>query len=236
MNHKRSSNPSTFGDLGLGEDPYGLERCFTEIFHHNGFKGVESVSGPGSGLSQTAAIREALPGLLAAVGARTLLDAACGDFFWMKEVHLDLNRYIGADIVPAIVSQNNCIYADAKREFRVLDITRDALPAVDVILCRDCLVHLPFAAIALAMRNFKRSSARYLLTTTFIARGDNPDMPAGCWRALNLQAAPFNFPSPEQIVCERCTEDGGRYSDKSLGLWLVDTLPFRFLAPYHAEE
>src|SRR5690242_11698377 len=85
----------------LLKGPGELERRFTEIYQQNGFGGRESVSGPGSDLSQTAAVREALPALLKEIGARTLLDAPCGDYFWMKEARLDLERYIGADIVAA---------------------------------------------------------------------------------------------------------------------------------------
>ena len=209
----------------LIKGPSELERRFTDIYKQNGFGGRESVSGPGSDLSQTAALREALPGLLKEIGARRLLDAPCGDYFWMKEARLDLDHYIGADIVAAIIDNNRRVHASATREFRVLDITRDALPNVDLIFCRDCLVHLPFAAIFSAVQNFKRSGARYLLTTTFNARTENHDIPAGFWRPLNLQAAPFNFAAPEKIINERCTEDGGQYPDKSMGLWKIEKLP-----------
>src|SRR5471032_3277523 len=126
-----------------------LQRRFTQI------------SGQGSDLAQTAAIRAALPGLLKQLGARTMLDAPCGDFFWMKEVPLELERYIGADIVPALIAENTKKYANPAREFQVLDLTRHALPAVDVIFCRDCLVHLPFEAIAAALANIKKSGSRY---------------------------------------------------------------------------
>jgi hypothetical protein len=209
----------------LIKGPSELERRFTEIYQQNGFGGKESVSGPGSDLSQTAAVREALPGLLKDIGAKTMLDAPCGDYFWMKEARLDLERYTGADIVAAIIERNNASHADTKREFRVLDITRDALPAVDLIFCRDCLVHLPYAAIFSAIKNFKRSGSKFLLTTTFTARPENHDIPAGFWRPLYLQAAPFNFPAPEKLIDERCTEDGGKYPDKSMGLWRIENLP-----------
>jgi hypothetical protein len=156
-----------------------------------------------------------------------MLDAPCGDLFWMKEVPLELERYIGADIVAALIVENTRRFGGPTREFRHLDITRDTLPRTDLILCRDCLVHLPVAAILAALKNFKRSGSRYLLTTTFTARADNPDIPAGQWRTLNLQAAPFNFPAPEQLVNERCTEGGGQYTDKSMGLWKIDALPIQ---------
>ena len=48
------------------------------------------------------------------------------------------------------------------RVFLRLDLTRDPLPDGDLILCRDCLVHLPFEDVRRAVRNFKRSGARWL--------------------------------------------------------------------------
>ncbi len=43
-------------------------------------------------------------------------------------------------------------------------------------------------------------------------------------RVLNLQQAPFNFPPPEHLLVEECTEGNGAYRDKSLGVWNLDAL------------
>lgn len=55
------------------------------------------------------------------------------------------------------------------------DITRDPLPRVDLILCRDVLAHLAFAEISAALANFKRSGSHWFLTNTFIGREENID-------------------------------------------------------------
>ncbi len=44
------------------------------------------------------------------------------------------------------------------------------------------------------------------------------------WRALNLQAAPFDFPPPDRVIVEPCSELDGACSDKSLGLWNIAAL------------
>jgi hypothetical protein len=59
------------------------ERLFTNIYRSNHWGGADSVSGGGSDLEQTSALRAALPGVLQRLGVRTLLDAPCGDFHWM---------------------------------------------------------------------------------------------------------------------------------------------------------
>jgi hypothetical protein len=180
---------------------------------------LESVSGPGSSLAQTAEIRRRLPLLFARLEINSMLDAPCGDHNWLHRVDLKLEKYVGIDIVPQIVEQNRSRFENQIKRFHVTDITRDFLPQCDLILCRDCLVHLSFAEISTALRNFGNSGAKYLLTTTFPKRQTNTDIQTGGWRTLNFQLPPFNFPPPMQLLNERCTEGNGRFNDKSLGLW-----------------
>jgi len=105
--------------------------------------------------------------------------------------------------------------------FRKLDLIRDRLPKVDLILCRDCLVHLCFADIVRALDNICDSRSGFLLTTTFTERRENHDIATGQWRFLNLEAAPFTLPRPLKVINEGCTEGEGVWGDKSLGLWRI---------------
>ena len=200
---------------------------FTSIYANAGWgKHLDTVSGPGSTLEQTAVIRSEIPELLKTLDARSILDAPCGDLFWMKECDLGATEYIGMDVVPAIVADNAKRFAASGRTFIAGDIVKDDLPRVDVILCRDCLVHLPFDDALAALRNFRRSGSTYLLATTFTGRTGNSDIPAaGGWRPLNLERAPFSLPAPLQLVNECCPVADGKYADKSLGLWLLSSIP-----------
>ena len=94
-----------------------------------------------------------------------------------------------------------------------------------MIFCRDCLVHLSFNKIFNAINNIKKSNSKYLLTSTFPARRKNRNIFTGGWRPLNFQLKPFNFPTPLMIINERCSETGGKFFDKSLGLWKIEDLP-----------
>ncbi len=196
-----------------------MEAVFSEIYRQRAWGESESVSGPGSGVERSSAFRDGLLSLLDEIGTQTLLDAGCGDFNWMKEAGLTLHRYIGVDIVSDLIAQNQVRYGSDSKTFICLDLTRDRLPQADVILCRDCLVHFSFDDIFRAVRNFKRSRSKYLLTTTFIRLGGNADIQTGGWRQLNLERAPFNFPRPLQLIDEKCLHTGGIYADKRLGLW-----------------
>jgi len=199
---------------------------FSEIYHNNSWSGQDSVSGPGSDLSATLVIRQEIPTLIKEVNARTLLDAPCGDFCWMKETELDLDRYIGVDIVPDMIARNRQNYANETRTFVSSDITKDRLPQADVILCRDGLVHLSFKDIFSTIRNFKKSKSMYLLTTTFPQLRENGDIVTGGWRPINLQKKPFSFPKPIKLINEKYEKysSNGKDSDKSLGLWKLEDI------------
>lgn len=201
-----------------------MVRTFTPFYMENRWGDEESVSGPGSNLERTAKLRRELPGLLKELGARTLLDAPCGDFNWMKDTDLGLELYIGADIVSDLISQNQKLYSNIKKQFAVLDITRDKLPHVDVILCRDCLIHFSYRDITAAIKNFKRSGSKYLLTNSYPAWRQNENIRTGDFRPLNLTLPPFNFSPPVEQIHEKLPEEEARFFGKILGLWKLSDL------------
>jgi len=193
---------------------------FTKIFRTNAWRSGESVSGPGATRERGDDFRAPLIALLDAYAIRSILDAPCGDFNWMRDVLAERDlAYTGIDIVEPLIADNARRYGSPTRRFLCLDMTHDDLPAADLILCRDGLVHLSFADAGAAIRAFRRSGARYLLATTFVDRARNENVPTGGWRVLNMQAEPFAFPTPLALVDERCTGGEGRYRDKHLGLW-----------------
>jgi len=194
-------------------------RVFSRIFHKNEWGSAESVSGPGSTRERGADFVPDLVALLRNRGVRTLLDAPCGDFNWAPVIAESVESYIGVDIVDELMERNVRQWGNGNRTFLTRDLTRDPLPKADLILSRDCLVHFSFADIRAALENFRRSGAGYLLTTTFMDRSRNRDIRTGSWRVLNLQAPPFNFPPPLEMIDERCTHSGGIYRDKRLALW-----------------
>lgn len=201
-----------------------LKKKFSEIYEKNIFGGSVSRSGEGSDLTQTATIRRELPKLLQELGVKTFLDAPCGDWYWMKEVELPVERYIGLDIVDGLVAKNQNAFGSSRVSFQCVNLAEDDLPKADLIFSRDCLVHLSFADALKIIANFKRSGAKYLLTTTFTDRDKNEDLGNGFWRPLNKQLAPFNFPEPIQLINEGCTEGNNLFTDKCLGLWLLQDI------------
>jgi len=197
----------------------GTEDVFTDIYQRNKWGGKYSVSGPGSDGHQTRVIACELPALLNEFNISTMLDIPCGDFHWMKSVDLKDINYTGADIVKDLIQGNRESYGRNSIHFQSLNLIKDKLPKVDLVFCRDCLVHFSFKDIFGALHNICDSHSEFLLTTTFTDRKDNHDIVTGQWHGLNLEVAPFMLPKPLRIINEECTEGNGRYKDKSLALW-----------------
>lgn len=197
---------------------------FGEIFRRRAWGDGESVSGPGSTRARAADFSADLISLLRELDARTLLDAPCGDFNWVADVADSVSHYVGVDVVPELIEANVVRYRSEHRRFLCADVSRDPLPSADVILCRDCLVHFSHRDAWATIENFRRSGARYLLATTFIARASNSGIRTGGWQPLNLEAAPFHFPRPIALVDERCVHTRGAFRDKRLALWALSSL------------
>jgi SAM-dependent methyltransferase len=197
---------------------------FDNIYKQNKWRDTESKSGVGSSLSQTVVIRAVLPRLINRINIESMLDIPCGDLNWMKEIELPLKCYIGADIVDDIIKSNKTNF-NHNKSFIQLDIINDKLPKVDLIFCRDCLVHFSISDVFKSLENIKKSRSKYILTTTFTSREKNNDIITGQWRTLNMQKAPFNWPDPIEIINENCTQKSGKFSDKSLGLWKIEDMP-----------
>ncbi len=178
-----------------------VERVFTKIYKNRLWQGSESASGNGSGDAATRNVRSLLPALLSDVNAQSLLDAPCGDFNWMKDAHLPIERYYGVDIVDDLIAENQRRYGDESRSFTKLDVIRDRLPKADLILCRHLLIHLPFRDCFRTLANFRRSGARHLLITNQVDVVENTEILfTGSFRPLNLLLPPFNFPGPIMTI------------------------------------
>jgi len=222
----------------MDNDPAAV---FQRIFRERGWLSDESVSGWGSELRNTERIVRELPGFLARFGVTSMLDVPCGDFNWMRYVDLGAITYLGGDIVPELAAVNQQAYGTERRRFLHLDLLTDALPAADLILCRDCLFHFSHADVFRALWQFARSPARWLLTTTFTWRTypRNIDIATGQWTPINLEMPPYDLAPPLALLIEGSTESITYHSeigtapmaDRCLGLWEMDAVRARLARP-----
>ena len=195
---------------------------FTRIYHTNNWRDTESKSGSGSNLSAAISVMRALPQLVRDLDAHTFIDIPCGDFHWMNHVDLGDCRYVGGDIVQPLIDENQRAYGSPMRRFVRIDLTADELPAGDLLMVRDCFIHLSFDMIRRALRNISGSPIKYLLTTTYPNKRRNWDIATGGFRPINLEASPFRLPPPMRAIPDDATEGaaGSDYS-RNLALWRV---------------
>ncbi|MBV9758500.1 MAG: class I SAM-dependent methyltransferase, partial [Alphaproteobacteria bacterium] len=182
--------------------------------------GGESGFGEGATLFATERLRAELPPLLGQLRINTILDAGCGGLNWIRHLDYEFDRYIGLDIVDEIIA--GLKLQELPRNFSVTagDFLKDILPRSDAVLCRDCLTHFSNAAVRRALFRFKKSGARYLITTTWPLTQENRDIISGGWRSLNLQVEPFCLPRPTHLIVESEYEFG----QKALGIWDLDSI------------
>lgn len=188
---------------------------FEKIYRENHWGNPESVSGWGSTLAMTAAVRRELPGLMARHQIKAVFDAPCGDYNWFRHIERDGVHYSGGDVVADLIAKNREVYGDAGTEFVVHDLLRDPLPAADLWICRDCLIHFSLEHIFTALAAFVRSDLGYTLQTTMPSHHENADITTGGFRLINLQLPPFSLPEPIEMIDEH--KDQNR--DKKLALW-----------------
>lgn len=197
-----------------------LVETFTDIYEKNLWGSKESISGSGSELKSTKLLIQELPLLFSKFDIKSILDIPCGDFNWMKSVDLCGASYIGADIVSPLIEQNRIKYPNT--DFRVLDLTKDNLPKVDLVFVRDCLGHLSNENVLKAIENIKKSGSKYLLATSFTKWNFNPDIQDGGWKCINLMIEPF-FLNPIYLINEDCQEGYPHYNDKCMILFKICT-------------
>lgn len=206
---------------------YGKDRgsIFTSIYkahYWNPTGEGESLSGEGSTVAITGNARSAIESIVRDFGVRSMLDAPCGDFNWMRHTKIDGVSYTGADIVKPLIERNQREFGGTYRRFIHLDIVERACEPYDLIMCRDCIQHLPNSDVVRVLKNFSASGSKLLLLTMSPRLTRNDDMPkAGGFRGVNVFLPPFNLPKPEKVFVDWADSDPNL--EKHLGLW---RLPF----------
>jgi len=201
-----------------------VERLFSEVYHANIWNSTESRSGEGSSAEAARHLVRELPGLLRRFGVASVLDVPCGDFNWMHDVHLDGVDYVGGDIVPDLIARNQAEFERPGRRFLVLDLVEGPLPRADLVLSRDCFIHLTLPMIFSALGKIVDSGASYLLTSHFpwreiVNNYDIDEILVG-GRRVNFEVAPFGLPHPLASIPEAPPQDG--VEDKCMALWRTE--------------
>jgi 2-polyprenyl-3-methyl-5-hydroxy-6-metoxy-1,4-benzoquinol methylase len=214
----------------VGKTP---EEIFNLVYDTRDWGSEESVSGYGSTMEHTKSSRMRLPGIFKKYEIKRVLDVACGDFNWIKNIAGKTDYYRGTDIVKRLVDSNNKKYGvPGKIEFEcgnlIEGINNDG--NFDAIIAKDVLVHFPTKDVLKVINNFRKSGIKYIFLSHFPTITKNSDLIIhGQWRPINFTKAPFNLGNPLEIIWERSEiyswpdENNVRIkrTDKSLSLWRI---------------
>jgi hypothetical protein len=172
---------------------------FNFIYKKNVWFMRETRSGPGSTLRSTENARKHIQSILTDYSIRSIYDAPCGDFNWMRLVVANSQvEYLGADIVSDLIDYNRAKFQTEMIKFVVSDIVVDSFPTVDLWICRDCLIHFSNKDILGALDKFCKSKTKFMLTTNFQnnhQKLQNADIHTGQCRNIDFFSDPFYFPT-----------------------------------------
>ena len=224
-----------------------LKEIFQDVYTNWRFGGwPESKSGGGSTMEETEIIRQQIKQIVKDKEIKSVVDAPCGDFNWMKDIVYSFESYTGCDIVPEMIADNQK-YANSIIKFQELDLTQGEIPEADLLITRDVIGHLTLEDGKKVIANILKSKCKYLLTTTWYNPTDenyfqthtNPDREVTLdrqWEAgaaqfypVCLHSEPFNLPKPEFYIEEKPVVDG--YENgvrKGLAFYDLDKLRGKF--------
>ncbi|GBF88666.1 hypothetical protein Rsub_01565 [Raphidocelis subcapitata] len=189
---------------------------FNKIYEAKSWGAWGGGSGEGSTLEYTANIRAALLDVLRRHNIKSMLDSSCGSMLWMPLALREYQKQVpdfkfyGSDVVCSLIDGHKVKYAsEANWQFGCHDYAHQPLPSgYELIWSRDSLQHVPFNSVWQFLANAKATGAKYLLVGSYIKGGQNFDIQAGEYYAVNLLQPPFNLkPAPLEVIDEK-TKDG----------------------------
>jgi len=159
----------------------------------------ESASGKGSELQNTVLLRSNIQNFCKRYEIKSIVDCPCGDFNVMKELDYSGINYIGLDVVPELIKDNQERYEQENITFKVLDLTEKETPQADLVIVKDLLLHLSINNAHNCIKNVIKSGSKYLLInhSPYIPKNENKKRRAIYGNEqYNLLINPFNLTKP----------------------------------------
>ena len=207
---RKLSFSKIFQSFNFFNDSFKRKIIFYIIFRslhwrdYNKTQNEESVSGLGSDVRVTEKLVLELGNFIKDNQIKSLLDVACGDFIWMKNLlneNKDL-KYCGLEIVKDIVDDNNKKYSNSRIKFDCVDVINSELPNnYDLILVRDLFIHIKNDDIKNILKKIKSSNCKYYAINNFPKIILNKEVKNyGHYRLVNIEADPFNLKDTYKVI------------------------------------
>jgi len=181
-----------------------VQEVFTGIYRENQWGGRpgQFFSGSGSVGSQASLYVDVVRTFIKEKGISKVIDLGCGDFAVGGRLLISDVRYIGVDVVPALIQRNLDKFGSPNVSFQCLDIISDDLPNGDLCLIRQVFQHLSNAQIAKVIAKLTKYDY-VIITEHYPAPGvrvvPNKDKPHGAdirvydASGVYLDLPPFNM-------------------------------------------
>lgn len=101
----------------------------------------------------------------------SVCDLGCGDFNVGQQLAAYTQKYIGVDIVEALIARNKKKYTIPNVSFVCKDIAKDDLPKANCVILRQVLQHLSNAEVLKVLQNVR--SYKYVIITEHIPLTNN---------------------------------------------------------------
>jgi SAM-dependent methyltransferase len=141
----------------------------------------------GSTMEATRPLRAFLEQFVVEHQVRSVLDVGCGMTSYAHAVDWKGARYLGVDVVPAVVAASRARYPGA--EFVEGDARRlDAWAGFDLLLIKDVLQHWSLENVRAFLAQPALPSFKHVLVVNCDDERGNTDIADGDWQPLNLLA------------------------------------------------
>lgn len=181
--------------------------AFTRIYRDAEW-GSDARSGLGSFAETTKEFRDFLEAFLKDRGVTSVVDAGCGHWpsGYQRFMHWQGVQYTGVDVVPYVVRENRAYFNKpgvlashglASADFRQGDVS-SPLPAAELLIVKDVLMHLPNSDVQAFLRN-NVESARPRYQAVLLVQNSVPmnlrqsiDIEPGQLLPFDICSPPFN--------------------------------------------
>ncbi len=181
------------------KDDSNVEKVFTDIYRKGVWKSNYRVqrgygtSGEGSEVKYNWPYLAYLEEFIRDHDIKSVIDLGCGDWEFSKFANWEkIDYYLGIDAVKRVVDFNSKHYSSTKVHFKNGDFLKMDLPAADLVLCKDVLIHLSIAQIHKAIEIMSKYPY-VIIVNTIPESEENIDIATGEFRRVNLDTAPFNL-------------------------------------------
>lgn len=190
---------------------------FTDIYANNRWGGAPGTYCSGSGSSQAGIVTPYVECMRRELGRlkpdeRWVVDLGCGDFVVGRELAGACARYVGVDIVSALIDRNQALFGSERISFRCLDIIAEALPQGQVCFLRQVLQHLSNEQIQKILPKLRQFPLVFVtehqpsagcLKTPNVDKPHGGDIRVTKQSGVYLEHAPFNVPADTlQLILE----------------------------------